>query len=676
MKTLFKENNIPGIIGVGVTLLFLVRILSAKIRVFGDNELHLRYIYEAYYEISNGHFPLRVASHQLLDQGYMIFQYSCNIFYTVMGLIVAIVVTVIGPTLTDGTVVWLVYSCSQLIIFCIAFIYTFKISRSLGADSSGALASGVLYCVAPYMLTNIFSRGAVTEAFALYLIPVLVYYLIVFCSGHSTRTPVILIPSSVAIIVGTHFSTSFYLLLTTFIFLFFSFDFRKTLYAIGLIGIGILIDSFFLLSSFIEPVRISNLGNPGKYLFLLAKWYMPFKTNYASGLDPATPSFQVGIGSLVAIPILLLAIKQQRKKVLFGLAIILLCLYSLLFFGITAWDLLPKVFWLPQFSYRLLGLIAFWSAISLALTLNASNTSGKCLVLLICVFTIFAGFSYVNSGRGLVAPSSVKDTPQLPWNTSDYLPVAHKSYLEMNDGKFSIPDNLLYRDRDIDIQFEKRLNSNIDIYLDIRGWLAHNDCDTNKRIIRFLEIDGGALSSVDCHNGYAILHIATEDNNQLIRISTYAIPDSYATSFSYQTAPRLILAISPDPSRQWLYLPRDGFEDNFASVRKNLKKLNESSFMLILPQIAYVHFSTVLLNGRKIKPRVVNVNDIPLNAIEVHNGDSVVFLSHGNFLLDLISVLALFTYIMVIIVSIWGNIPKKIAHRIACSTASHITFGD
>src|SRR5574337_1135862 len=130
MRTFSEKNIIPRIIAVGVTLLFCGPILSTKIRVFGDNELHLRYIYEAYYEISNGYFPLRVASHQLLEQGYLTFQYSCNIFYTIMGLIVAAVVTVIGPTLTDGTVVWLVYSCSQLIIFYIAFIYTFKISRS------------------------------------------------------------------------------------------------------------------------------------------------------------------------------------------------------------------------------------------------------------------------------------------------------------------------------------------------------------------------------------------------------------------------------------------------------------------------------------------------------------------------------------------------------------------
>lgn len=676
MKVFFKNNNFPNIIGAGVTLLFFGRILSPQIRVFGDNELHLRYIYEAYYEISSGHFPLRVASHQLLEQGYMTFQYSCNMFYTIMGLIAAAVVTVTGRMLTDGTVVWLVYSYSQLAVFYIAFIYMCKISKFLGADSDGAVASGVLYCVAPYMLTNVFSRGAVTEAFALYLLPVLVYHLLMFCSGHSSRKSVILIPGLVAIIVGTHFSTAFYLFFTLFIFSFFSFDLRKILFAIGLISLGILIDSFFLFSSLIEPVRISSLGNPGKYLFLLSKWYMPLKTNYVSGLDPVTPSFQVGIGSLAAVPPLLIAITQQRKKVLFGFAIILLCLYSLLFFDVAAWNLLPKAFWLPQFSYRLLGLIVFWSSISLPLTLNASSTIGKYLLILICLFTIGVGFSYVNSGRGLVAPSSVNNTPQLPWNTSDYLPVAHKSYLEINDGKFSIPDNLLYRDRHIDIQFKKHLNSNIDIYLDTRGWLEHNNCDTNEHIIRFLKIDGGTLSSVDCYRGHMVLHITSEANNQSIRIATHAIPDSFASSFGHRTAPRLILAISPDPSKRWLYFPQDGFNDNFASAQKNIKESNKSNFMLILPQIAYVNFSTVLLNGRKVNPGVVNVNDVPLNVIEAHDDDSVVFFSHGNFLLDLISVLASFVYIIVIIVSIWGDRRKKVAHRIASSTAWRVALGD
>lgn len=131
-----------------------------------DHANHTAFVVEAKLALDEGQLPLRVAPFANDGLRYPAFQFYAQAPYLVAGGLYRFV-TPANP--------WLAIKLTYLIGLCLAALFVHKLGHLLGFDRTTSALAGVVYIAAPYLLINIHARGAFTEAFAQFLLPVVAY---------------------------------------------------------------------------------------------------------------------------------------------------------------------------------------------------------------------------------------------------------------------------------------------------------------------------------------------------------------------------------------------------------------------------------------------------------------------------------------------------------------------
>lgn len=359
-----------------------------------------------------------------------------------------------------GTLLHLIFPLTYLsavkILFIISFIVAgfgmYKLAKVFWGRTGGLL-SAVLYTYAPYHALDIYVRGALSESFALSLLPWMFYFtyrLINKFTLHNFAGTSI----SIALVLMTHnISTMLYGPLTLIWCLYWLVVVKdiKSLYRLSLGGVlGFGLASFFLLPVIFEQNIIQAK--------LLTLDYYDFRGHFVSlrqlfidrswGDGPSIYgdlddiSFQVGwphwwLGILAFINLFYLKIKKGLEtKILFLISGLLLLTAIVSFLthsrSLFIWETIPGIDFV-QFPWRFLGLTMFLLSF-LAGSINlAGRFTVKIIICIIVFLTVALNFRYfipVNYSRLVTEESKLSGLAfelQQKSAIMDYLPKTAKT---------------------------------------------------------------------------------------------------------------------------------------------------------------------------------------------------------------------------------------------------------
>jgi hypothetical protein len=360
---------------VAVVLLapYLPRNLVAHGEIYGI----ISGVVEARSAILEGQFPLRVLPWQNGGIRYPFLQFYGNLPLTVGGLIS------LAPETNPYTAwKWLMF----LALVCGGW-YACRTARLLTRRPVVSMAAGLVFLAAPYLLTDLYARGAVAETVALCLLPAALFYT-VRCFRSRRRGWESALAAAVAwtAVALTHNIT--YLYGATFVGLFvltYATPTRASAQrALRLAAAGAL-HALLVLWYFVPQWHVVKDLNISGTLGASPQW-SSFLTPLAVLLSPVctTPygSSTPQLGLQVGWPILLagvlasvLVLNFTRRNRYRGVMARLLALFIVALFmawsPVDFWRYLPRPFHYVQFSYRLLGYVALFGALLSACVLAA-----------------------------------------------------------------------------------------------------------------------------------------------------------------------------------------------------------------------------------------------------------------------------------------------------------------
>lgn len=312
--------------------------------------------------LQQGQFPVRWVSDLGYGYGYPIFNFYGPLPYYVGGIFYAIGFKGLIATKLMFIMGVLLAAVSMYLLGS----YTFGIP--------GGIVASIFYTYAPYHAVQIYVRGAVGEYWAYALLPVIILGVTLIAKGQKKKG-VLIGGLGMASVVISHtllgYATVFlYLssLVTVFSISKITKYFRISVYPyLVLLGIGILLSTFFWLPAFFEMkyTAVSGLVGPGSwyadhFVCLDQLWNSPW------GFGGSAPgcidgiSFKLGklyiIGAVSALLIWLFRRKKNKGKTgvfLIGLVITAVSLYLVLPYSLWLWRILPGFMYI-QYPWRFL----------------------------------------------------------------------------------------------------------------------------------------------------------------------------------------------------------------------------------------------------------------------------------------------------------------------------------
>ena len=131
-----------------------------------DHVNHIGHIVQARQAMEEGQFPIRVGPYEHAGFRYPLFQFYSPLVYTAGGLIYK-AVTPTNPFAAYKILLWLGLVVGGFGIY--------RTANFLTGSRPAALVAGAMYMTAPYLLSNVHARGALTEVMAQAVLPVTLY---------------------------------------------------------------------------------------------------------------------------------------------------------------------------------------------------------------------------------------------------------------------------------------------------------------------------------------------------------------------------------------------------------------------------------------------------------------------------------------------------------------------
>ena len=322
-----------------------------------DHANHTAIIVEAKMALNEGQFPLRVAPFEHDRLRYPLFQFYSSTPYLIGGLIYKYI-TPQNP--------WFALKLVYLLGICVAGIFVFKVGEIIGFDAATSVLMGVVYITAPYLLVNILARGAYTEVFAQFVIPILAYTSLRLVQ-HPTgiryawaSLPWVLLGTSH--VITFVYGTVAYLVLLALFYFFRRISLHTALILGAACGLGWCVSAFqWFPAATVGPLQVHYaMGN-----IFEARWLTPLSTLLAPTSAPVesigrdTPpflSFSIGVPFLIAFGGLLYLRRRLGSDatavwpLLLAFCLAFICVWSPFDF----WSLLPSQLRIAQFPYRFL----------------------------------------------------------------------------------------------------------------------------------------------------------------------------------------------------------------------------------------------------------------------------------------------------------------------------------
>lgn len=383
-----------------IILFFYRFLLQDSLLVSDDYEHHAVRTANYYLALRQGQLPVRWGPNLNDGLGYPSFNYTYHSPY-----IVSSAFHFIGASVQSSV------NLSMLSSILVGSLGAFLLTYFLTKNNVAAITGGLIYCLNPYYLLNIYWRGALGESFFIAFVPFLflgIHLLFNKSFKYGKNLGFILISASSAILILSHVPSLVVLtpVLISFI-LFYIYkevqDKKLVLTHICLAGlIGILLTSWYWMPAFFERNYIAyNSGSSlvqYKNHFISLPVLFKFQRNINAS-DFFTEVLQLGFNNFVIFlfGFLLFAKAQKRSwKLFWGLFLYLLSLFFMTPTSKIIWDNFGAM-QLVQFPWRLLLLIGFLSLWLFSVIFSLISKQRQLLFsLFLSLISIYIGFSYAS----------------------------------------------------------------------------------------------------------------------------------------------------------------------------------------------------------------------------------------------------------------------------------------
>ncbi|MEA5533094.1 6-pyruvoyl-tetrahydropterin synthase-related protein [Crocosphaera sp. XPORK-15E] len=354
---------------------------SQVIAPYPDTSSHVGYIVQGRMALEEGQFPLRVAPVEDNGWRYPGFQFYSQFPYFFGALIYKFLLPY-NPYDAYKLVVW-----TALLV---GAFYIYRLSFKLTEYQIPAILAGISYMSAPYFLNNIHARGAFTEAIAQGILPIALYY-VIQCYNTGKKRDIILSSLSWFLLATTHIITFVYgTLFIGLLGLIVILQTRTTDFKLSrLIPVGKAYGLAWLLGIyFLAPVAlVSRNLSINKQIKAInpfdTRWYTPLSNLLSPTSLPPAPT-ETGLaptyGLHPAIGWIFLAAwgvviyyyyfsrsipakLEPTRPYLIGLLWVFIVALFVTWSPINFWIILPRQFWVAQFTFRFLTHIMWAGAL-------------------------------------------------------------------------------------------------------------------------------------------------------------------------------------------------------------------------------------------------------------------------------------------------------------------------
>lgn len=360
---------------------------------------HLADIHQMQAALLSGQLPPRLGPDFLFGFGYPLF----NFYYVLPFYLGAVFYAITGSLMIGFKLVFLVS------IFASVFGMYLLLRKFFGtlAAASGA----VLYLYTPFRAVEIYVRGAIGEALAIAIFPLLMYFLACLVEK-TTKKNIAKLSIVVALLILSH--NYFFLLISPFVLVFIVVLFQsvkdkvnkiKALIFSAILGAGI--SAFWWFPAFTEYKLVAS-NTPFNIIdhFPFIKQLLLPSWGYGSSVwGPGDEiSFQIGVINLLVVILAIVYFTKQRKfrEVSYKISLIALAFFFLSIFmmnvrSLPVWNLIPFTNFI-QFPWRLLSLTTFFTAFLAGFVID-NFRSKKISSLLLATSCILLTFNYFQPSK-------------------------------------------------------------------------------------------------------------------------------------------------------------------------------------------------------------------------------------------------------------------------------------
>jgi hypothetical protein len=351
---------------------------------------HITAAWQARLALDEGQFPLRVAPLEREGRRYAMFQLYGQLPYTAAAVLQKFVLpeTPQAPYVALKIVVW-----ASLMM---GGAYMFALARYLGARDAAALVAGVAYMAAPYLLVNLFARGAIPEGIAQGLLPVALYQLLRFVAAGGRLRFCKAALAATAVLL-THLITFAYSLAAAGLLILLlsrAHPVRRALRGAA-VAAGTLGLSWYFVAPILALRGSLGIATGARGFMAHFVWLTPIPSLLSPTSVPPVPIGAMGLpaaihpalglvsvlGALLsaALWLRLLPVPPTRAVRCFAPPLLLVFALGLLlaWSPVDVWTRLPEIFSLAQFTYRQITLTMWSGLLLLALALGAVLPRGQ-----------------------------------------------------------------------------------------------------------------------------------------------------------------------------------------------------------------------------------------------------------------------------------------------------------
>ncbi len=348
--------------------------------IYSMQDFHLFRLYEFDKCVQSLEIPCRWAPDAGLGYGEPLFN-----FYGQFPYLIGEVFHLAGLSLID----------SIKVVFIISLIGSalsmYFLSKELWKNNLAGVFSSIIYLYAPYRAVDVWVRGALPEAFAFVLLPLVILFV--------EKRNLFYFSITLFLLIISH-NLSF-VMLSPFLILWILY--RKWWKGLFGIGVSILLSAFYVLPVLLESKFINILSTTQGYFdfrahFITLKQIFLDRTwGYGGSTWGNIDGLNLSVGLMQwVIPAIILLIIIFKNKVKENLAFILIVVSAILYLLMThnktafIWEALPFMKYI-QFPWRFLGLALFCFALSSGAIFNF--VKGKIWVVVIFIAVIFYSLS-------------------------------------------------------------------------------------------------------------------------------------------------------------------------------------------------------------------------------------------------------------------------------------------
>lgn len=354
IEKIIKSKYTPYIIILILSIVIMIPLFTMNLSEYNEARIHIGRIVGVKEILAQKIFPSFINSKHMLGFGY-----ALNIFYGPLTTYIPILLSYIT---NSGIIALKVFTLITVFLSGITmynFIYEISKSKKI------ALISSLIYILAPYKLTDIYSRNAVGEYTSFIFIP-LVFSGIYKLLNNNKKQAIYIITGAVGLILS-HTITTIYVAIFALLYLLLNYEKinLKIIKKMLIDGIIIILLTAFYLIPLVEHKTYGNytIYDSESMLATGADVYMTgigIKEWASSEFGKQEIVFSLGIAiilGLILTPFVIKKAKNEKEYISFWvLALISAYLSTKLF----PWVIMPNFLTIIQFAWRLNGFLIFF----------------------------------------------------------------------------------------------------------------------------------------------------------------------------------------------------------------------------------------------------------------------------------------------------------------------------